>query len=183
MSFADTWIRQALGAAGASVLVPVVLLVVAGVVAAGSGLGGLASLGQVGSGPTLPDPAPAAASGLGDADIVGAELGSPELASSAAGDGTAAATGGGGTGTAPGGAPLPSPLTDTVPVGGGGGGFAAPEGPGAVTPAPVGGGQGGAPGTGSPAEPVLGPGGLAEDLTQPIAPVTDTVIDLLSPGR
>jgi hypothetical protein len=116
---------------------------------------------------------------------VGADLASPELAAGAAGDGTALATGDAGGGTAPSGATLPSPLTDTSPVGGGGGGgFAAPDGgSGPVGAPPVDGGGGPAPAPGTPSDIVVGPGGLAEDLTQPVAPVTDKVIDLLSPDR
>jgi hypothetical protein len=183
VGFADTWIRQVLGAAGASLLVPAVLLGVAGVIAASSGLGGLSSLGQIGSGPALPSPDHASADALGDADIVGADLASPELASSAAGDGTVAATGGPPAGSTPA-APLPSPLTGGSPVGGGGGeGFDAPDGPGGAVPLPLGGGGDGAtPAPGGPTD-IVGPGGLAEEVTQPIEPVTDTVIDLLSPDR
>ena len=180
MTFAETWIRQVLGATGATLLVPVAVLIAAGVLAAGSGLGGISSLGQIGAGPTLPEPGIDSASSLGDADIVGADLASPELA---AGDGTAAATIGdipAGTG----GAPLPSPLTQTGPGGGGGGGgFSAPDGPGEGIAPPGGGvppGDGG-PGPGSPVDEVVGPGGLADEVTQPIAPVTDRVIDLISP--
>ena len=69
------WSRQVARAAGASLIAPLVLLLAAGVVASGGGLGGLDSLGQIASGPSLPDTglATASSSSLEGAEIVGAE--------------------------------------------------------------------------------------------------------------
>lgn len=67
------------------------LLLAAGVVASGGGLGGIGSLGQVASGPSLPDTGLAAApeTSLGAAEIVGAELPSPAVPVGPSGGGTA----------------------------------------------------------------------------------------------
>jgi hypothetical protein len=48
------WRRQALRAAGATALVPALLLTAAVLLATGTGLGGIGSLGQVTGGPSLP---------------------------------------------------------------------------------------------------------------------------------
>lgn len=67
-----------LGATGASLLAPVVLLLTAAAVAvSGGGLGGLGSLGQLTSGPELPDTGLASSSfeDSGSAEIVGAQVG------------------------------------------------------------------------------------------------------------
>lgn len=81
MEFVRDWRRQAARAVGATALAPAVLLIAAVLLAAGGGLGGLGSLGQVAAGPsvppaelaaaqvnvpTSPSPAPEASSGAGE---------------------------------------------------------------------------------------------------------------------
>ena len=74
-----TWTGQVARAAGASLLAPIVLLLAAGVVASGGGLGGFGSLGEISSGPALPDTGLTAAPGtaLADADVRAADLAPP----------------------------------------------------------------------------------------------------------
>ena len=74
-----TWTSQVARAAGASLLAPLVLLLVAGAVASGGGMGGFGSLGEISSGPSLPDTGLTATPGeaLADAQIVGADLTPP----------------------------------------------------------------------------------------------------------
>ena len=74
-----TWTSQVLRAAGASLLAPLVLLLAAGALASGGGMGGFGSLGEISSGPSLPDTGLSAAPGaaLDDAQIVGADLPPP----------------------------------------------------------------------------------------------------------
>ena len=73
------WSRQVARAAGASLIAPLVLLVAAGIVASGGGLGGLESLGQIASGPSLPDTGlpNASSSSIERAEIVGADVPGP----------------------------------------------------------------------------------------------------------
>ena len=177
MTFAQTWLRQALGAAGASLLAPLAILLAAGILAAGGGLGGLSELGQISSGPTLPaSDLDAGVPSIADADIVGADLdaagggGEPGVPSATGGEGADGFTG------APGGtAPLPSPLADVpaTPVGGGGGGGVneAPPAPTLESPATAPGGPAG--------EIVETTRGLQMVVPEPIRPVTDDLINLL----
>lgn len=172
MTFAQTWLRQSLGAAGVSLLVPLAILGAAGVLAAGGGLGGLSDLGQIASGPTLPgneltEGGPA----IADADIVGADLGAP--AGTPAGGGTAGAPGPF-SGSPGGTSSLPSPLLDVPSTPGGGenvnGGPV--TGPGQPPAAP-------APAIGPVQEP-LGPTRQVPTVVpEPIQPVTQNLIDLL----
>ena len=76
MGLVRTWSRQVARAAGASIIAPLALLLAAGVGARGAGRGGLASLGRIASGPSLPDTgrAPASRSSTQDAAIVGADV-------------------------------------------------------------------------------------------------------------
>jgi hypothetical protein len=174
VTLAQTWLRQAFGAAGASLLVPLAALAAAGVLAAGSGLGGLSELGQIGSGPELPGAQVSAdSSAIAEADIVGADL----TAGSGAGAGTGPGFTGsdGALGTAPGEPGLvPSPLLDVPSAPGGGG--TVPGGP--VT-------QPGQPQS-NPA-PATGPGQAPPETVreiqtlgpEPIQSVTQELIDLL----
>ena len=75
------WTRQVARAAGASLIAPLVLLLAAGAVASGGGLGGIGSLSQIASGPSLPDTGlvTASDSSFESAEIVGAELPSPAV--------------------------------------------------------------------------------------------------------
>jgi hypothetical protein len=174
---AQSWLRQAFGAAGASLLAPLAILLAAGALASGGGLGGLSELGQIASGPTLPGGELAAEGpAIVDADIVGANL-----------DGTGS-LGGAGTpsgGTtigapdvsagAPGGsAPLPSPLLNVPPspVGGGGGVNPGPLVEPVAPSAPV-------PGGGPAGELVETTRGLPMVVPESIRPVTEDVINLL----
>lgn len=74
-----TWTGQVARAAGASLLAPLVLLLAAGAVASGGGMGGFGSLGEISSGPSLPNIGLSATPGaaLADADIVAADLAPP----------------------------------------------------------------------------------------------------------
>jgi hypothetical protein len=174
VTFAQTWFRQALGATGASLLVPVAVLLAAGVLAAGGGLGSLSEFGQITSGPTLPEPDLATGgSAIEDADIVGADLSSPA-------GGVASAPPGAATGTpgelpvGPGGVPLPSPLTE-VPSGPG----AEPGPPGGPVTAP-----GQPPALGTPGGPAQGPTGTTVEgvkplVPEPVQPVAEDILNLL----
>jgi hypothetical protein len=181
VSLTQVWLRQSFGAAGASLLAPLAVLVAAGVLVAGGGLGGLSGLGQITSGPSLPgSDVLAGSSGIEQADIVGAEIttpttiaGAPSVTGLTGAPGTGAFTG------APGADQVPSPLLQ-VPSspGGGGGGGTAP------TPSPV---QlpSGAPGPGS-VEQVVGQtrGGLQTTLPEPLKLVTEDILNrLLGPPR
>lgn len=81
MEFVRDWRRQAARAAGATALAPVVLLVAAVLLAAGGGLGGLGSLGQITAGPSVP-PAELAA-GETNALVSASPPPSPKVASGA----------------------------------------------------------------------------------------------------
>jgi hypothetical protein len=173
-----------LGATGASLLAPVVLLLTAAAVAAsGGGLGGLGSLGQLTSGPELPDIGLASSSfeDSGSAEIVGAQVGEPAgtAATSLPGSGGELLAGGpgvaglprvpqspgDGTGQAP---PTTAPTPVTTPNG-------------EITP----GNDGDAPTTTTPAP--ADPVGqvidetrdLGEALPGPLGPVTTGILDLL----
>jgi len=171
MTFAQTWLRQALGAAGASLLAPLAILLAAGILAAGGGLGGLSELGQISSGPTLPaSDLDAGVPSIADADIVGADLDAAGGGGQPGGGGADGFTGAlGRTG------PLPSPLADVpaTPVGGGGGGGVneAPPAPTLESPATAPGGPAG--------EIVETTRGLQMVVPEPIRPVTDDLINLL----
>jgi hypothetical protein len=182
MTLAQAWLRQAIGAAGASLLVPAAIFIAAAALAAGGGLGGLSSLGQIASGPTLPTPTETpAGSELAEADIVGADL-------AAVSGATGASTAAGGTATPPGSAiaapvrGLLAPLrTPTPNVGGGSPSEPAPTGE-LVTP-PVGGGMAPAepPTQGPVAELIDTTQGVGEELVGPLAPITDPILDLVLP--
>jgi hypothetical protein len=98
------WRRQALRAAGATALVPALLLTAAVLLATGTGLGGIASLGQVTGGPSLPAADPptaretARASRASDVALAPSTAGAAAAATGRAGSGSAAGRGG----TAPG---------------------------------------------------------------------------------
>jgi hypothetical protein len=170
-------------AVGASLLVPLVLLLAAAAVAAsGGGLGGLGSLGQLSSGPALPETGLAGATfeNSGSAEIVGAQTGeAPTSAATdlpgAGGDALASAGAGGGV-TAPfapsdGSAPvLPPPGADdvvTVPPGG-----RPVDEPGSAPPAST-----------TPANPVdqviNDTRRIGESLPGPLGPVAGGILDLL----
>jgi hypothetical protein len=173
VTFAQTWLRRALEAAGASLLAPVAILLAAGVLAVGGGLGGLSELGQIASGPSLPGPDLAAGgSAIEDADIVGADLSSPPAAVAL---GPGAVPGApGAPPAAPGAGPLPSPLLQVPSAPGGGG---APPGGSGTPPVQV-------PGGGTPGAPLQGPAettveGVRPLVPEPIQPVTEDVLNLL----
>lgn len=176
---------------GVSLIAPVALLLAAVVVAAGGGgLGGLGSLGQISSGPTLPD--------TGLESTPRASLAEIQLP-------TAGLTGAAAGGT---GGPGPGPTGGSAP--GGGGGAPGPAG------GPGGPSEGGAPVIGTPraqspaprrppttppppAPPPQPPAaappdpvgdaiettrGLGESLPAPLGPTTGDILDsLLGPGR
>jgi hypothetical protein len=188
VALTSAWLRQAFGAVGTSLLAPIVVLAAAGAVAIG-GLGGLGSLGQVAGGPEVPDlgvPADAGPAAeeveLAAVDAVGAL---PAAGTGAGGAGAGAAAGPApgtrpGGGAPPGDTPLgPTPPTPGAPPGGGGG---SPGGTG--------------PGTGPGAPPPTSPSpnqqitdtvrGIGEAVPDPLAPVTDEVLDTVlgpPPGR
>lgn len=81
MDLVRDWRKQAARAAGATALAPVVLLVAAVLLAAGGGLGGLGSLGQITAGPSVP-PAELAA-GETNALVSASPPPSPKVASGA----------------------------------------------------------------------------------------------------
>ena len=90
------WRRKTMGAVSASLLLPALLLLAAAAVASGGNLGGLGSLGQVASGPSLPETgAPAREeTSLADAGVVGADVPAAEARAA-----RAATTSGGGGGS------------------------------------------------------------------------------------
>jgi hypothetical protein len=168
-------------AVGASLLVPLVLLLAAAAVAtSGGGLGGLGSLGQLSSGPALPDTGLALATpeNSGSAEIVGAEIGespAPAATDLPGADGSALAAAG--TGGLPGafeptegGGPVPTPRTPddvvTPPRSG------APSEEPAV-PAPP------APGSDPVGEVIDETRQIGESLPGPLGPVTRGILDLL----
>ena len=168
---------------GVSLIAPVALLVAAVVVAAGGGgLGGLGSLGQISSGPTLPDSGPVASPR--------ASLEEAELATAGLTPATVAAPGGPGAGTtpAPGDGtqdPGKVPAGAITPVTGTPGSPPAAGQPPAV----------GVPPTSTPRPPVAPPAdpvgevidttrGLGDALPAPVGPTTGDIVDsLLGPGR
>ena len=170
-------------AVGASLLVPLALLLAAaGVAASGGGLGGLGSLGQLASGPALPDTglADLAVENSGSAEIVGAQVGEgpATAATNLPGAGGEALASAGVAGGAPapfapgdGSAPiLPVPGPDdvvTVPPGGGQGDAGETPAPPAETPA-------------TPVEQVIDDTRRAgESLPGPLGPVVGNILDLL----
>jgi hypothetical protein len=176
VTLAQTWLRQVFGAAGASLLAPLVALVAAGAVAAGGGFGGLAELGQIGSGPELPGTSTfEEGASIADADIVGADVAaSGTAAGTTAGGGAVGGPGTGGAEGAPGQTGLPSPLLEVPPRRGGG--VDTLSGPVIrLGPAPPESAPGGA-GEEVPAEGIRG---IEPVVPEPIRPVTNGLIDLL----
>ena len=175
------WWRQVARAAGASLIAPLVLLLAAGVVASGGGLGGLDSLGQIASGPSLPE------TGLeteSSSSIEGAEIVGAEPAGAAAGS----TPGAGQAELASASPPTRAPAADAT----------APQAETDVSS------QGQAPATGSPptgtgdgtlvgkpdeTRPPIAPDrvddlqettqGLGQTLTEPLRPVSNGLVDLL----
>jgi hypothetical protein len=173
--------RRSVGATGASLAVPVGILVVAAAIVVSGGVGGVGSLGQAFSGPALPDTGTSAkaASATGNVAVTAAVPSGAGTAGAATPTGGGA--GGGGLagpttpGTTPGPGGPPSPGARTSPPGApptGGGGNSSP-----------GGGGGGAP----PSSPAPGPvqqiidttRGLGNAVPEPVAPVTDEVLDMV----
>ena len=177
---------------GVSLIAPVALLLAAVVVAAGGGgLGGLGSLGQISSGPTLPD------TGLEStprASLAEIQLPTAGLTGAAAGGtGGPGPTGGsapGGGGGAPGPAGGPGGPRDGTPpiIGTPRTQSPAPRRPPTTPPSP-------APPAPVPQSPAAAPPdpvgdviettrGLGESLPAPLGPTTGDIIDsLLGPGR
>lgn len=185
MGLVRAWTRQVARAAGASLIAPLVLLLAAGVVASAGGLGGIGSLGQIASGPPLPDTGleTASSSSFEKAEIVGAEVrpraleranpAAPprEALASASVPGTSAPVAGPG-------APVTTvPGSTTTPL----------NGDGQDTNPSLrdeGGGRGTPPGGRRPPRN-LGEGlrettqGLSNALPEPLRPVTNNLLDLL----
>jgi hypothetical protein len=173
VTLAQTWLRRAIEATGASLLAPVAILLAAGVLAAGGGFGGLSELGQIASGPELPGPdLTQGGSAIEEADIVGADVSTPPAVAATQPGVPAGAPGSPAAEPEVGG--VPSPLID-VPSGPGGGG-APPAG--TETP-PV-----QSPGAGAPAAPipeqVQAPAeGVRPLVPEPVQPVTEELLNLL----
>ena len=178
MTLPQTWLRQALGAAGVSLLAPLALIGAMVALAAGGGFSGLTDLGQLVSGPGVPDSGTSLGSqaSIADTDIVGADT-TVELASSDAEvDGVAVAgPAGAGAVSSPDGTferEARPPSGDTSPPGGGSPAL------GGTEPVP-------APPPPASAAPVQQLGdtarGINSELPAPIQPVTQEVIDLLLP--
>ncbi len=180
-----TWTGQVARAAGATLIAPLVLLIVAGVVASGGALGSVGSLGEIASGPSLPDVGLASTPGsaLEGAEIIGADVPQPADVSeppSASPQQLASAT------------PLPpgpaavgervaSPevrtrrpnaeafrLPDPTPT--------TPARPPAAEPTPQ------APAVPQPVDDLLeATRGFGEQLREPLRPLTDAILNLLRP--
>ena len=177
------WSRQVARAAGASLIAPLVLLLAAGVVASGGGLGGFDSLRQIASGPSLPDTglnAPSTSS-IKDAEIVGADVApraAPVRADAPPARELASAD-------PPPSAPPASPTARPRPRAQ----LDSPSGaPGVRTPTPVPGEEALLNDTEeTPVRPAPGPvdelqettRGLGESLTEPLAPVGNQLLDLV----
>lgn len=183
-----TWTGQVARAAGASLLAPLVLLVAAGALATGGGMGGFGSLGDISSGPSLPDTGLSATRGaaLDDAKVLAVDLAPPpDVATppaSASGALASADPPASGLPATGGGAPVTSgqdlsgragqPEPPSAP---GTGGVAPPTIP---TQPPA--------GKPAPAED-LGEvtRGLGEAIREPLEPLTNAILELLRgpPGR
>lgn len=184
------WSRQVVRAAGASLIAPIVLLLAAGVMASGGGLGGLDSLGQIASGPSLPDTGLATAprASIESADVVGTGAPAPSQATSPtpSPDSLASAA------PAPS-APRPAPPAGRAPA------SELRSSAGRPTPGsrPPGAGTGVLLDRPESARPPTVPApveeleettrGLGESVSEPLRPVTNQLLDLLrlltSPGR
>ena len=185
MDLVRTWTGQIARAAGASLIAPLVLLLAAGVVAASGGLASFASLGEVASGPELPDVGlsrtPGAA--LQDAEIVGADLSPPadvssppspgpdELASAAP---PVSESPGHGSTVVPPQAPPRNPRVESFelreppspPAGGDRPATEPPASPAPQAPVPV-------------DELIDATRGLGDTLGEPLRPITDAILELL----
>jgi len=158
------------------------LLSAAGVLAAGGGLGGLGAIGQLTSGPALPDTGleVASADSLEDAEIVGVDLSEPAAPGATAGVGGSPAelaAGSGGAGALP--AAPGSPPASPGPPG---------TTPGAPPAEPTGStSPGESPGAGQPRNPlddVVDPlRGVGNQLPGPLGPTTNDILDLLTRGE
>ena len=186
MGLAGDWGRQTARAAGVSLIAPVALLGAAAVIALGGGvLGGLGSLTQIASGPSLPEADVGAlprSTALGRAQVVSLDLGpagavagapGPITAGSApsAGPGGGAGPGGDDVAVSPGG-PQRGSSGGGQPPGGGAPvpGGPAPAAPAVPTPA--------TPGPGSPVGDVVDTTrDLGESLPGPVGPTVDDTLD------
>lgn len=183
MALLKDWKRQTVSAAGASLLVPFGLLLVAAVVAlGGAGLGGLGALGQLTSGPAPPEPQVVAQvvteSGAETTSLLapgsaGGARGSTASEAVRAADGTGQPAGGNrpsGESAPLVGTPGPTSPNQDSPGQGGGGGDQGGTPAAPVAPAPV---QGG--GT------VDRLGGTVQQVTKqlpgPVGPAVDRLID------
>jgi hypothetical protein len=176
-----TWSRQVARAAGASLIAPLVLLLAAGVVASGGGLGGLDSLGQIASGPSLPDTGLASQtrSSLAGAEIVGADVAAPSQAARSVPSREQLASATPPT-SAPRVARSVAPRADTVAG-------TRPDSPDAGAPPLTDGREGALAPEGDPAPPASDPvgdleettRGLGDSLSEPLGPVTNQLLDLL----
>lgn len=181
-----TWTRQVARAAGASLIAPLVLMLAAAVVASAGGLGGIGSLGQVTSGPPLPDTGldTASRSSLEGVEIVGAEA--PESVETPppappSGALASASTASGAVPAATRAQPAAAPATETVPP---------PTKPPTTTTPSLTDSRGFSPDTppgGSRRPPGGNPiarleevtRGLGDALPAPLGPITNNLIDLL----
>lgn len=186
MDVMRAWLGRSVGA---TLLVPVGIVLAAGIVAAvGGGLGGLASLSQLATGTGLPDTALVvdADPALGDSGLAASPAlgGTPAPGSGGAGASTegtdaAAATEGGDSGGTP-----QTPAGDDVPRGPGGpepGGPPSPS-PGRVTVCYCG-PEPGPPDLVNPPNVDEVTRGLGEALPGPLRPMTDGLLDVFAPGQ
>jgi hypothetical protein len=181
VSFVQEWRLQVTRALGVSIIAPVMLLAAAAVVAAG-GLSGVGSIGQIASGPELPQTAVGgpSESDLARGEIVGADVAAAEALAGATGSAPAGGAAAGG-GVQPVGPTTPGgPVAPAVPETG--------VAPTPSEPAPPGGGStgggnggGAAPGQPSgPLDPVVETGReIAGSVPGPLGPVTNDLLDTL----
>ncbi|MEX2252713.1 MAG: hypothetical protein WD649_01040 [Thermoleophilaceae bacterium] len=188
MDLMGAWLRRSVGA---TLLIPLGIVLAAGLVAVvGGGLGGLTSLSQIAAGPALPDAGSVIDSNpaLEDSGLAG----SPALGGAAAG-----APAGGGSDTP--GAGTGSSVGTGVATGNGGTGggevVAQPPGTPGSPPdpgAPPSSESAPPPASTQPSAPPESPlGGNVEDITSglgdtvtgPLQPVTDGLLDVLAPNR
>ena len=184
MGLVRTWAGQLARAAGASLIAPLVLLLAASVVASGGGLGSFGSLREIASGPSLPDVGLSAPGGsaLENAEIVGAGLSPPadtsqppppatETLASATPPASESAPGGAPATPreAPSREPSKKQFKPTEPPTPGAG--ATPTAPPSTPPPPA---------VPAPVQDLLeATRGLGDTLREPLAPLTNSILDLL----
>ncbi len=178
MGFVSIWTRQVARAAATSLIAPLALLLAAGVVASGGGLGGIGSLGQIASGPAIPDLGldSSPASSLEGAEIVGAGVSEPGVPTSPAPPTGSLASA--------------APTSAASPTDGGAppGGRRAPQPPAATIRPPAPPGEDGVRAPSAPSPPAApNPGddlleatrGIGDLMPGPLGPITGDILNLL----